>query len=201
MTQMLHSVSIQAWNTTAAMHRTTDSEVYFYMQFTKGLGFGQHFKTCSPSLPKRLGETVTDLPTVCDDCLPRLSSNMTMHFWINWQISQCYLTSYLFHIFGSTWRGGRIIPEVCNMFSNCIQSWTSLFPPFSCSKYFSQKHTTSHLIWCYSFSILFLPLCSHSFLVFVPPLRSTLYLQYNASENNNPSSVFPPMRDDFLSKT
>lgn len=36
------------------MHRTTDSKVYFYMQLTKGLGFGQHFKTCSPNLPKRL---------------------------------------------------------------------------------------------------------------------------------------------------
>lgn len=194
MNQMLHSVSIWAWNTFAAMHRTTDSKAYFYMQFTKGLGFGQHFKTCSPSLPKRLGETVTDLPTVCDDCLPQLSSNMTVHFWINWQISQCYLTSYLFHIFGSTWRGGRKIPEVCSMLTNCTQSQSSLFPPFSCSKYFSQKHTTSHLIWCFSFSILFLPLSSQSFLVFVPPLRSTLYLQHNASENNNLSSVFPHER-------
>lgn len=157
-------------------------------------GFGQHFKTCSPNLPKRLGETVTDLPTVCDNCLPRLSSNTTVHFWINRQISQRYLTSYLFPIFGSAWRDGRIMPEVCSMLTNCTQSQSSLFPPFSCSKYFSQKHTTSHLIWCFFFSILFLPLSLHSFLVFVPPLRSTLYLQHNASENNNPSSVFPRER-------
>lgn len=197
MIQMLHSVSILTRNTTAVMHRTPDSKAYFYMQFTKGLGFGQHFKTRSPNLPKRLRKTATDLPTVCDNCLPLLSSNMTMHFCINWQISQYCLTSYLFHIFGSTWRGGRIMPEFCNMFFNCTQSWSSLFPPFSCSKYFSQKHTTSHLIWCYSFSILFLPLSSYSFLVFVPPLRGTLYLQHNTSENNNPASVFPPWEMTF----
>lgn len=142
------------------MHGTTDSTVYFYTQFTNDLGFGLHFKTHSPSSPRRLSKTVTDLPVVCDDCLPRLSSNMTMHFQINWQISQYCLISYLFHIFGSTWRGERIIPEFHNMCSNCTQCWSSLFPPFSCSKYFSQQHTTSHLIWCYSFSILFLPLSS-----------------------------------------
>lgn len=190
---MLHSVSLRAWNTTAPCTEPLTPKCISTCSSPKAWVLDSTSKHALPTYPGGSGETVTDLPEVCDDCLPQLSSNMTMHFWINWQISQCYLTSYLFHIFGSTWRGGRITPEVCGMLTNCTQSQSSLFPPFSCSKYFSQKHTTSHLIWCFSFSILFLPLSSHSFLVFVPPLRSTLYLQHNASENN-PSSVFPHER-------